>query len=183
MNGSIGVPRLIEHNLDEIFNEEPVELPTIKSRRPQHQMYQPSSPLGSSGGGSRLDSRGSVHSPQADITESSEALEALDVILSQVFNKDASTCISALSQLDEFIKDEEKVVLLGTGKRMDQLLTACYMQYRHVLNNKMRTDNAASNAKEVMRLFQVTDTENIFLTSKIGKCYIFFILFFFFFST
>ena len=50
------------------------------------------------------------------------------------------------------IKDDEKVVLLGS--RMDQLLTACYMQYRHVLNNKMRTDNAASNAKEVMRLFQ-----------------------------
>ena len=34
------------------------------------------------------------------------------------------------------------------------IFTACYMQYRHVLNNKMRTDNAASNAKEVMRLFQ-----------------------------
>merc|ERR1712223_1791801 len=78
--------------------------------------------------------------------------EALDVILAQVFSKDASACISALSQLDEFIKDDEKVALLGS--RMDQLLTACYMQYRHVLNNKMRTDNAASNAKEVMRLFQ-----------------------------
>ena len=76
------------------------------------------------------------------------------MILSQVFDKDASTCISALSQLDEFIKDEEKVVLLGIGKRMDQLLTACYMQYRHVLNNKMGMDNAASNAKEVTRLFQ-----------------------------
>ena len=63
------------------------------------------------------------------LTESSEAHEALDVILAQVFNKDASTCISALSQLDEFIKDEEKVVLLGS--RMDQLLTACYMQYRY----------------------------------------------------
>merc|ERR1719220_2270048 len=86
------------------------------------------------------------------LSENSEAHEALDVILSQVFNKDASACISALSQLDEFIKDDEKVSLLGS--RMDQLLTACYMQYRHVLNNKMRTDNAASNAKEVMRLFQ-----------------------------
>jgi hypothetical protein len=81
------------------------------------------------------------------LSENSEAHEALDVILSQVFNKDASACISALSQLDEFIKDDEKVSLLGS--RMDQLLTACYMQYRHVLNNKMRTDNAASNAKEV----------------------------------
>ena len=65
------------------------------------------------------------------LTESSEAHEALDVILAQVFNKDASTCISALSQLDEFIKDEEKVVLLGS--RMDQLLTACYMQYRYLI--------------------------------------------------
>ena len=96
---------MIEHNLDAIFNEEPVELPQIRSRRPQN--YPPSSPLG------RLESRGSLHSPPTDITESSEALEALDVILSQVFVKDASTCISALSQLDEFIKDEEKVVLLG----------------------------------------------------------------------
>ena len=46
-----------------------------------------------------------------------------------------------------FFKDDDKVALLGS--RMDQLLTACYMQYRHVLHNKMRTDNAASNAKEV----------------------------------
>ena len=38
------------------------------------------------------------------LTESSEAYEALDVILAQVFNKDASACILALSQLDEFIK-------------------------------------------------------------------------------
>ena len=123
---------------------------TFRSRRPQNY---PPSPLGRGVGNG---SRGSVHSPpsSSDITENSNALEALDVILSQVFDKDASTCISALSQLDEFIKDEEKVVLLGIGKRMDQLLTACYMQYRHVLNNKMRMDNAASNAKEVTRLFQ-----------------------------
>ena len=84
---------------------------TFRSRRPQNY---PPSPLGRGVGNG---SRGSVHSPpsSSDITENSNALEALDVILSQVFDKDASTCISALSQLDEFIKDEEKVVLLGIG--------------------------------------------------------------------
>ena len=56
---------------------------------------------------------GYASAQQIPLTESSEAHEALDVILAQVFNKDASTCISALSQLDELIKDEEKVVLLG----------------------------------------------------------------------
>jgi hypothetical protein len=66
-------------------------------------------------------------------------------------SKDATLCTTALAQLDELIKDKEKVVLLG--ERMDQLLISCYMQYRHVLNNKLRTDNA--NPKEVLRLFQV----------------------------
>jgi hypothetical protein len=36
---------------------------------------------------------------------------------------------------------------------MDSLMVSCYMQYRHVLYNKLRTDNA--NPKEVLRLFQV----------------------------
>ena len=147
MDGSIHAPQLVNHNLDGIFNEEPVILPpTLTSRGGQslHRNFPPS-PVSGSGGAV-------VTSPTVPLSENSEALEALDVILAQVFNKDASACISALSQLDEFIKDDEKVQMLGS--RMDQLLTACYMQYRHVLNNKMRTDNAASNAKEVMRLFQ-----------------------------
>ena len=63
----------------------------------------------------------------------------------------AAQCISALAQLDELIKDKEKVGLLG--ERMDPLLTSCYIQFRHILNNKLKTDNA--NPKEVLRLFQV----------------------------
>ena len=148
MDGSIHAPQLVNHNLDGIFNEEPVILPpTLTSRSGGQSLHRnfPPSPVSGSGGAV-------VTSPTVPLSENSEALEALDVILAQVFNKDASACISALSQLDEFIKDDEKVQMLGS--RMDQLLTACYMQYRHVLNNKMRTDNAASNAKEVMRLFQ-----------------------------
>ena len=77
------------------------------------------------------------------------------MLVLQVMSKDAALCTSALAQLDELIKDKEKVILLG--ERMDQLLISCYMQYRHVLNNKLRTDNA--NPKEVLRLFQVPKFE------------------------
>ena len=56
------------------------------------------------------------------------------------------------NQLDELIKDKDKVLLLG--ERMDPLLVSCYMQYRNVLYNKLRTDNA--NPKEVLKLFQAS---------------------------
>ena len=48
-----------------------------------------------------------------------EAYEALDVVLSQIFNQDASVCINAISQLDEIMKDKEKVMLLK--QRVDQV--------------------------------------------------------------
>jgi len=53
------------------------------------------------------------------LTDMPEAYEALDVVLAQIFNQDPQTCISALSQLDELMKDSEKVELLG--QRMDQV--------------------------------------------------------------
>ena len=49
----------------------------------------------------------------------SEAYEALDVVLSQIFSQDSSVCINAISQLDEIMKDAEKVVLLK--ERVDQV--------------------------------------------------------------
>ena len=67
-------------------------------------------------------------------------------------SKDATACMSALAQLDELIKDKDKVLLLG--ERMDPLLVSCYMQNRNVLYNKLRTDNA--NPKEVLKLFQAS---------------------------
>ena len=84
------------------------------------------------------------------LSEMPEAYEALDVVLAQVMNPDSATCIGALRQLDELIKDKEKVQLMS--QRMDQLLSGCFMQYRHVLQNTMRTDNC--DPAEVMRVFQ-----------------------------
>ncbi len=148
MSGSIGGPQLVNHNLDDIFNDQPVVLPPTLAGRPRPNNY-PMSPPGVNPAAASLPSS---QQPIVPLAENQEATEALDVILTQVLSKDASQCISALSQLDELVKDSEKVVLLAS--RMDQLLTACYMQYRHILTQKMRTDNAASNAKEVMKLFQ-----------------------------
>ena len=67
------------------------------------------------------------HSRQP-LSEMPEAYEALDVVLAQIMSQDSTTCIGALRQLDELIKDKEKVQLMS--QRMDQLLSGCYMQYR-----------------------------------------------------
>ena len=91
------------------------------------------------------------------ITENPDAYDCLDVVLAKIYNQDSSACLAALKELDELIKDHEKVQLLG--QRMDQLLTSCYMQYRHILNTKLKTDNSNSNNNpdnnnETMRLLQ-----------------------------
>ena len=65
---------------------------------------------------------------RVQLSEMPEAYEALDVVLAQILNQDSTTCIGALRQLDELIKDKEKVQLMA--QRMDQLLGGCYMQYR-----------------------------------------------------
>merc|ERR1719189_1248810 len=89
MYGSIGGPQLVNHNLDDIFDEDPVKLPpTLAGRRPGGPISPPSSSAtvhGSIGGQAPV-----------PLIESSEAHEALDVILAQVrvFSKDASACIS-----------------------------------------------------------------------------------------
>lgn len=54
-----------------------------------------------------------------NLIESPEAFEALDVVLAQIMSKDAAASTLALSQIDELIKDKEKVVLLA--ERIDQV--------------------------------------------------------------
>ncbi len=143
--GDTGI-RLVNHKLDDIFNEDPVALPqTLTGRRTQQQPPQqhhyspsPSREHNSPGGGERA------------LTDMPEAYEALDLVIAQIFNQDPQTCVSALSQLDELMKDSEKVQLLG--QRMDQLLTACYMQYRHVLHVQM--SDASFDPGETLKLFQ-----------------------------
>ena len=63
----------------------------------------------------------------------------------QVFNTNQTVCLSALGQLDELFKDKDKWVLMSD--QVDQLLTACYMQYRNVLNSKIGEEEGGSGSR------------------------------------
>ncbi len=132
----------MNHRLDEIFNDSPVALPkTVTRLNNNNRNYLLPSPP------SRQHDQ--QQSPPR-LTDMQEAYEALDVVLAQIFNQDTQTCISALAQLDELMKDSEKVQLLES--RMDQLLVSCSMQYRYVLHDKMRDESF--DPVEVLKLFQ-----------------------------
>ena len=76
--------------------------------------------------------------------------------------------LAALGQLDELMKDNEKVTIPNIlpspfnfwcfqvellGPAIDHLFSMCCMQYRYVLQTKMKVDNA--NGKEVRSSFQI----------------------------
>merc|ERR1719187_320244 len=123
-------PKLVEHDLDDIINSDPVMLPITRTSLQQN-VGSPES------GGNRL-----IHNQ--------EAHQAVNAVIAQIFSTDTNVSITALGQLDELMKDNEKVELLGPC--IDHLFSMCCMQYRYVLQTKMKVDNA--NGKEVMRLLQ-----------------------------
>jgi len=123
-------PKLVEHDLDDIINSDPVMLPITRTGL-QQRMGSPES------AGNRL-----IHNQ--------EAHQAVNAVIAQIFSTDTNVSITALGQLDELMKDNEKVELLGPC--IDHLFSMCCMQYRYVLQTKMKVDNA--NGKEVMRLLQ-----------------------------
>jgi len=154
-----------DRTMDELFRA-PVVLPATSVRRPAavnagppsssfpaHQnghQQQPNS-LSSPPGHNSNDAQQLQSSNGGQLANSAEAKEVLDVVLAQVFSPNVDSCVSALRQLEELIKDEDKVVLMAD--RVDQLLMACYMQYRNTLNNRMR-DFDATNSRDVIKLFQ-----------------------------
>lgn len=125
-------PKLVEHNLDEIINDSPVTLPVTRTT-----MRMTASPENDRNSGNRL-------------LGNQEAHQAVNATIAQIFTQDTSASISALAELDELMKDNEKVELLHNC--IDHLLSMCCMQYRHVLDTKMKVDNV--NNKEIMRQLQ-----------------------------
>ena len=125
-------PKLVEHNLDEIINDSPVTLPVTRTT-----MRMTASPENDRNSGNRL-------------VGNQEAHQAVNATIAQIFTPDTSASIAALTELDELMKDNEKVELLHNC--IDHLLSMCCMQYRHVLDTKMKVDNA--NNKEIMRQLQ-----------------------------
>ena len=105
-------PKLVEHNLEDIINDSPVTLPVTRT-------------------GMRM-----TASPEADrgnrsLVGNQEAYQAINATIAQVFTTDTQTSISALAELDELMKDNEKVELLENC--IDHLFSMCCLQFRHVL--------------------------------------------------
>jgi len=130
---SVTGPKLVEHNLDDIINDSPVMLPVTRTAI-------------------RM-----TASPEADRTFSNKSLignqdayQAINATIAQIFTTDTTTSISALAELDELMKDNEKVELLENC--IDHLFSMCCMQFRYVLQTKMCVDNA--NNKEIVRQLQ-----------------------------
>lgn len=123
-------PKLVEHDLDDIINSDPVMLPITRTGLQQRV--------------------GSPESAVNRLIHNQEAHQAVNAVIAQIFSTDTNVSITALGQLDELMKDNEKVELLGPC--IDHLFSMCCMQYRYVLQTKMKVDNA--NGKEVMRLLQ-----------------------------
>jgi len=130
-------PQLVEHDLKDIIDSEPVTLPYTRTAQHRERMDGGLSPDTRETGGNRL-------------LANQEAHQAVNAVIAQVYSTDTQVSITALSQLDELMKDNEQVELLGPC--IDHLFSMCCMQYRYVLQTKMKVDNA--NGKEVMRLLQ-----------------------------
>lgn len=118
------------------MDSEPVHLLYTRTGRPDRRMSAGSSPEDELGG--------------HQLMASQKAHQAVSSVIAQVYNTDSQVSIAALGQLDELMKDNDKLELLGPS--IDQLFRMCCHQYRYVLETKMKMDNA--NGKEVMRLLQ-----------------------------
>ena len=124
---SMAGPKLVEHNLEDIINDSPVTLPVTRT-------------------GMRM-----TASPEADrgnrtLVGNQEAYQAINATIAQVFTTDTQTSISALAELDELMKDNEKVELLENC--IDHLFSMCCLQFRHVLQVTIYFDLLVLDVKQ-----------------------------------
>ncbi|XP_040572755.1 cytoskeleton-associated protein 5 [Lepeophtheirus salmonis] len=129
-------PRLISHNLDDIFED--VSLPKTQTSK-------------------RFSSTPSLQNHSNYIgsipcNDNNKVYKEIDLVLSQVLSLDTMTALNAFTQLDDLIKDSEKVKFVIN--RLDQFIVACYNKYKHVLYTMMSNDNC--NQIDVVKLFQFT---------------------------
>ncbi|KAL3842600.1 hypothetical protein ACJMK2_020593 [Sinanodonta woodiana] len=122
-NGSkIEIPKLNQYNLEEIF--QPVEYPKIKARPP---------------------------SPSTKFFNSTDAANSINFVISQITNRDITTSLQALSQIDEVLKDKEKAAEI-MASHVEQLLIALSMQFKMVYSTHMGDEQASS--EDVVRLYR-----------------------------
>merc|ERR1719239_1521914 len=120
-------PKLVEHNLEDIMCAEPVVLPITKTGMQTRMM-----------------------SPDHSARSNQEARQAVTAVIAQIFNTNPQASIEALAEIDELLKHEDKSDLIGPC--IDHLFSMCSMQYRYVLETRMR--DTLTNEKEILRMLQ-----------------------------
>ncbi|XP_022338484.2 cytoskeleton-associated protein 5-like [Crassostrea virginica] len=136
------MPKLNQFDLDELFK--PVEMPKI--------------------------SRARDPSPMTRVNPA-DASATIGVVIAQITSTDILTCIQALAQIDELLKDDERARLLGG--HMDQLMLHISMQFRMTLSTHMNNEEVPR--EEVVRLYRcllatlLALTQNSFLATKTSK--------------
>lgn len=117
-------PQLVEHDLDDILAAGPVRLPVTRTGLQGRHALSPD--------------RGHTNR----LIGNQEAYQAVNDVIAQIVTPDTAASISALTELDELMKDNEKVELLGPC--IDHLFAMCYRQYKHTLSIKMKVDTRLS---------------------------------------
>jgi len=128
-----GGPKLIEHNLEDIMNSEPIALPVTRTglqrmMSPEHMN----------------------HSRNGHTSTVQEDRQAVTTVIAQIINPDTQSCIRALAEIDVLLKDNTKSDLFGPC--IDHLVSMCSMQYKYVLDTKLR--DPTSNENESLRNLQ-----------------------------
>ena len=102
-------PKLVEHDLDDIINSDPVMLPITRTGL-QQRVGSPES------AGNRLIHYQEAHQVQFYGNYTTGyfqplIFQAVNAVIAKIFSTDTNVSITALGQLDELIKDNEKVVV------------------------------------------------------------------------
>ncbi|XP_062581374.1 cytoskeleton-associated protein 5-A-like [Saccostrea cucullata] len=136
------MPKLYQYDLDELFK--PLEMPKINRARDP--------------------------SPMTRVSPA-DASATIGVVIAQITSTDVLTCIQALAQIDELLKDEEHARLLGD--HVDQLMLHISMQFRMTLSTHMNNEDVPK--EDVVRLYRcllgtlLALTQNPFLATKTSK--------------
>uniref|UniRef100_UPI00398EDFBA cytoskeleton-associated protein 5 isoform X2 n=1 Tax=Pristiophorus japonicus TaxID=55135 RepID=UPI00398EDFBA len=117
--GGCELPDLVQHKLDELY--EPVCIPEPKNR--------------------------SVSPHYDEIHGSTDS--TINFVVSQVASSDINTSIQALAQIDEVLRQEDKVDAMSG--HIDQFLIATFMQLRLIYNTHMADEK--QNKTDIVRLY------------------------------
>ncbi|KAH3877159.1 hypothetical protein DPMN_001016, partial [Dreissena polymorpha] len=116
------IPQLYQfESLDEWL--QPVSLPKVKARPP---------------------------SPSPKFRNDPDTSSTISFVISQITTREITKCVQALAQIDEVLKDADKVALMGN--HVEQLLVAISMQFKMAYSTHMGDIETAKD--EVMRLYR-----------------------------